>query len=215
MIEEVFCINKSVVHRIAVLDYSNTNKEYQQMYLYIKTHNKTNLKYLGKTEQDPLVYKGSGVYWTNHLRKHGNDVTTEVIFESESKEKIKEMGLYYSDKFDVVKSNEWANLIEENGCGGVPTNAFPKGHIPWSKGRKLPEVSRKLKENWARWRLQNPDYKDKWKKYEKIGFSGEERQSRSTRIADINKQKIQCPHCDKQGNNANMKRWHFDNCKVK
>ena len=24
---------------------------------------------------------------------------------------------------------------------------------------------------------------------------------------------IKCPHCDKEGDSANMKRWHFDNCK--
>ena len=27
--------------------------------------------------------------------------------------------------------------------------------------------------------------------------------------------KIKCPHCDKVGIPANMKRWHFDNCKLK
>ena len=27
--------------------------------------------------------------------------------------------------------------------------------------------------------------------------------------------KIICPHCGKEGNNANMKRYHFDNCKYK
>ena len=29
-----------------------------------------------------------------------------------------------------------------------------------------------------------------------------------------NKTIIKCPHCDKTGNPANMKRWHFDNCSV-
>ena len=41
------------------------------IYLYVKTHNKTGLKYLGKTEQDPFVYLGSGKRWLNHLNKHG------------------------------------------------------------------------------------------------------------------------------------------------
>ena len=26
---------------------------------------------------------------------------------------------------------------------------------------------------------------------------------------------IKCPHCQKEGQLANMKRWHFDNCKFK
>ena len=44
------------------------------IYLYVKTHRKTGLKYLGKTKKDPFVYQGSGVHWKNHLNKHGYDV---------------------------------------------------------------------------------------------------------------------------------------------
>ena len=40
-------------------------------YLYVKTHRITGLKYLGKTKQDPYKYRGSGVYWTSHIKKHG------------------------------------------------------------------------------------------------------------------------------------------------
>lgn len=28
--------------------------------LYLKTHNKTGMKYLGQTKQDPFEYRGSG-----------------------------------------------------------------------------------------------------------------------------------------------------------
>jgi len=42
------------------------------IYLYKKTHNITGLQYLGKTiSKDPYSYTGSGVRWTNHLKKHG------------------------------------------------------------------------------------------------------------------------------------------------
>lgn len=30
----------------------------------------------------------------------------------------------------------------------------------------------------------------------------------------LNKAQLVCPHCGKQGQYANMKRWHFDNCKL-
>lgn len=89
------------------------------IYLYIKTHNKTGLKYLGKTiSKNPFKYKGSGVYWTRHLKIHGDDISTEIIFESESKEEIKEKGIYYSYLWDVVNSKNWANLKIEEGDGG-------------------------------------------------------------------------------------------------
>ena len=60
------------------------------IYLYVKTHNKTGLKYLGKTiSKDPIKYKGSGLYWRNHITKHGYDVTTEIIKECRDDNELK------------------------------------------------------------------------------------------------------------------------------
>lgn len=91
------------------------------MFIYIKTHNVTGLKYLGKTRQDPYKYRGSGIKWRDHISKHGYNVTTEVIYESNNDDDIKRMGIYYSNKFNVVESKEWANLMMEEGNGGVTT----------------------------------------------------------------------------------------------
>ena len=88
------------------------------IYLYVKTHNVTGLKYLGQTKRDPNLYLGSGKYWRCHLDKHGNDVTTEILKECETKSEIKHWGEHYSTKWDIVKSANWANLTEENGAGG-------------------------------------------------------------------------------------------------
>lgn len=88
------------------------------IYIYLKTHNKTGLKYLGKTIQDPYVYKGSGTRWRNHLRKHGNDVSTEILFQSEDAEEIEKFSSSYSEKFNIVESKDFANLKPETGEGG-------------------------------------------------------------------------------------------------
>jgi hypothetical protein len=91
------------------------------IYLYKKTHNKTGLKYLGKTNNPyPHTYKGSGHYWKRHINTHGYDVTTEILLETDDPEKIKEMGIYYSNLWNVVESEEWANLKPEMGDGGDP-----------------------------------------------------------------------------------------------
>ena len=87
------------------------------IYLYVKTHNKTGLKYLGKTTKDPFKYKGSGKRWLRHLSKHGNDVTTEIIKECQTLDEIKEWGLYYSNYWKVVENKNWANMIPETGSG--------------------------------------------------------------------------------------------------
>jgi len=115
------------------------------IYLYVKTHNKTGKKYLGQTaSEDPYTYPGSGVYWKLHLEKHGNDVTTEIIRECQNKEEVKEWGLYYSKLWNVVESDDWANLKEEQGDGGRQSEEVRKriseagkGRTPWNKGKQI------------------------------------------------------------------------------
>jgi hypothetical protein len=41
------------------------------------------------------------------------------------------------------------------------------------------------------------------------------KQSTKEKISMSSKRRIACPHCGKEGNIGNMKRWHFDNCKQK
>ena len=124
-------------------------------YLYKKTHKQTGLKYLGFTKDNPIKYEGSGTYWLLHLDKHGHDVETEVLFETTNKREIKEKGLHYSKLWNIVASNEWANLKPEGGeGGGVPgqnkgkkrpkehvdamragwDRIKDKGYAPWNKG---------------------------------------------------------------------------------
>ena len=88
------------------------------IYLYIKTHNITGLKYLGKTTSDPFKYKGSGTVWQRHIAKHGNDVTTQILFLSESKDEFKIRALEISKQLDIVESKDFANLCYEEGQGG-------------------------------------------------------------------------------------------------
>jgi len=46
-------------------------------------------------------------------------------------------------------------------------------------------------------------------------FGKTHEESAKHRIIEANKQKVECPHCEKVGGIAIMKRWHFDNCKNK
>ena len=103
------------------------------IYLYIKTHNKTGLKYLGKTTyKDPHKYPGSGKYWRLHLEKHGYDYTTEILKECKTKEEVKQWGLYYSNLWNIVNSEQWANLKEEAGDGGDNSSYIPYDTIDYS-----------------------------------------------------------------------------------
>jgi len=92
-------------------------------WLYIKQHNITGLKYFGKTTKDPLLYRGSGKYWKDHIKKHGNNVITVWAELFTDRESLIEYALNFSMQHNIVNSAEWANLIVENGIdGNVPGN---------------------------------------------------------------------------------------------
>lgn len=87
--------------------------------LMIQQHNKTGLKYFHKSATRGTEYKGSGKRWKNHLKKHGDDVTT--IWSGQfSEDEVEEFALFVSEEFDIVNSEEWANMIPENGFDGAP-----------------------------------------------------------------------------------------------
>ena len=114
------------------------------IYLCVKTHITTGLKYLCQTtKSDPHKYLGSGKYWKLHLKKHGAEHSTEIIKECTSKDELREWGIHYSLLWNVVESTDWANLMEENGGGGKTTP------YPLNKGKKLSFVPKteKHKEN--------------------------------------------------------------------
>lgn len=85
--------------------------------LYIKTHNKTGLKYFGRTiNEDYNSYVGSGTRWRHHIKIHGYDVTTEVYkqYDDICFGLVRD-ALRFSRNNNIVKDNGWANLKEENG----------------------------------------------------------------------------------------------------
>ena len=99
---------------------NNTLKEKPMYYLMIKEHNKTGLKYLCKSErEDHEKYYGSGTYWRKHLKQHGYDITSKVIFNSNNIEEFSNKCVHYSIEYDIIDSNEWANLIIETGLDGT------------------------------------------------------------------------------------------------
>lgn len=87
--------------------------------LMVKIHLTTGLKYLCYTQRDDWQkYTGSGVLWKKHLEEHGQHFSTELLFETENYAEFKEFAIKKSKEFNVVDSNEWANLKLEEGDGG-------------------------------------------------------------------------------------------------
>jgi hypothetical protein len=92
-------------------------------YLLLKEHNKTKLKYLCKfTEgikiKSPFIYKGSGKYWKRHIKKHGNDVNTKILYLGNCEKELSACAIFWSSFYDVANNKEFANIIPENGLDG-------------------------------------------------------------------------------------------------
>jgi len=89
--------------------------------LMIKSHNITGLKYLCYTRSEGAqytTYKGSGKRWKEHLKKHGADISTELIYETACKKDFVKKATEISLHYNVVEDSNWANLKHETGDGG-------------------------------------------------------------------------------------------------
>lgn len=169
--------------------------------LYIYRHNLTKLLYFGRTTKMHKKYFGSGPNWKRHLVKHGKSVTLEYSEIFDNQEDATEFAIFFSEEFDIVKSDKWANARIED------AKHYSGG--PRSEKSKLNMRNAQLKNNFMRGRfgelhhnygkLRSEDAKLK----SSIALSG--------RICP----KVTCPHCGVTGGNATMPRWHFDNCKRK
>lgn len=132
------------------------------VYLYIKIHNNTGLMYFGRTvNPNPEKYSGSGVYWRNHLKKYGKNISTILFEKFDSLEDAKEFAIFFSEEYDIVNSNKWANMIVEtaeqksNMTGYTHTkesllkmSMANLGENHWNYGKTRPdEVKEKIKKS--------------------------------------------------------------------
>jgi hypothetical protein len=88
--------------------------------LYYKQCSHCELKYYGKsTLQNVEDYRGSGIRWKNHLKKH--NATSIHIWNSDwfYDDSIIEVAMKFSIDNNIIESNEWANLEIENGMSGA------------------------------------------------------------------------------------------------
>ena len=215
------------------------------IYIYIKESPK-GLKYLGKTVRNPYTYLGSGTRWKAHIKKNNytyKDTKTTILYETVSKEKLKEVGLYYSKLYDVTNRKDWANLMDEKGDGGGQmTGKFHKESTKVLMGKskigdnnpmKRPEVVEKARKSREGYRP-TEETKEKTRQalvgrkrpvevVEKIkkGLTG--RKLSSSHIKALKGPRkpygkqatVKCKYCQVEGGVNSITRWHNENCKHK
>lgn len=131
-------------------------KQFKPTYLYVKTHNITGLKYFGKTTSNKTNYRGSGTYWKRHLKKHGCDITTEIIGYFTDADECMRVALEFSQTHNIVQSIEWANQCVENGLAGgdtISNRTQADKAIASEKRRRT--IAEKSPEELAEWRAKN------------------------------------------------------------
>lgn len=134
------------------------------IYLYVKQHTLTGLKYFGKTtSKNPFKYSGSGTRWRRHIKKHGKEyIITLEVWGFDDQELCTEFALKFSEENNIVESDEWANFIPENGLNGGVT--VP---VLWDDEMRIRQ-SKIHKELW-----EDPDYRNKMMK-RPVHFHSEE-----------------------------------------
>lgn len=214
---------------------SVSQSDFVPTWLYIKQHNKTGLKYFGKTTMtDPIKYKGSGTVWKRHIKKYGNDVTTVWCCLFIKKEEIVEYAIKFSIDHDIVNSKEWANLLIENGLSGS-TKGIVRSEETCKKisksrlGQRDSEETRKKKsQNAIRLfgsanpmynKTHTPEALAKCVKYGKnngmFGKHNTEEAKEKNRLSHLGKKpsRCSCIHCKKEIDIANLSRSHGTKCK--
>lgn len=197
-----------------------------KIYLYVKQHKTTGLKYFGQTHtKDPYTYKGSGTYWKRHLNKHGFEIDTINVWEFNSQDDATAFAINFSIENKIVESKDWANLDIENAKQGAqPGNknaTAGKGKLKSAEHKNKLSKSKLGKE---RKDLIGNTYATALKGRKKttahqdaINSSLNSKECKQKiKTTWENKLVVTCPHCGIIGKEGhNMKRYHFNNCKRK
>tara|TARA_B100000902_G_C26687159_1_gene610654 strand:- start:73 stop:522 length:450 start_codon:yes stop_codon:yes gene_type:complete len=115
-----------------------------------KTHKVTGLMYICKTEQDPFKYEGSGIEWRQHLREHGKEHDTEVLFSSEDRDEVRQFCLDYAKTNpEYWKKEEYANMLLESGGydnTGQANPNFKHGRaVGWKSNKQIQKENDRIR----------------------------------------------------------------------
>lgn len=193
------------------------------IYLYLKTHNKTGLMYLGKTVKDPFKYHGSGKRWKNHLKVHGKDITTEILFQTEDIDEFRIVALIFSHALDIVESDSYANLTPENGEGGDTFSG--KKHstetikLMKERAKDRPPMPEEVKQkiSTAKTGVKTAPHPKRTEEYCKAlseRLKGKEPWNKGVSGYNLVNIEVACPHCGAVGRAGGFHAWHFDNCLI-
>lgn len=205
----------------------NCIKNFLPTRLYIKKHKITGLRYLGKyTKEDIENYLGSGKRWNNHIKKHGKEsIITEWVSDwFNDPILLQEIALFISKEYDIVNSNEWANLKPEYGIEGHKLFGKSNGMYGSSRtGENNPfykkEHTKKTKELISKKKKGKKQTKEFCENRSKIIKNNNPMNNiesvEKLRQSALKRSKLLCVYCDNSFDPGNFKKYHSEKCRHK
>lgn len=196
--------------------------------IYKSVNTKTGKVYIGFDSDWPSrvrihksASKNQDYKFYRAIRKYGWDnFEWSVIYQSKDKQHtLKEMESYFINEYNSMK-NGYNSTLGGDGTFGHKVSDKTKKLI--SEGNKVskpqtPEHIQKRADA-LRGKKRKPlsdEIKSKISQATKgIPRPMSEQHKKNLKCHQNNLIKLTCPHCNKTGQLANMKRWHFDNCKL-
>ena len=201
--------------------------------IYKSVNSKTNQVYIGFDSKWPnrqkvhkSASKNGNSKFYNAIRKYGwESFDWEVIYQSKDREHtLNVMESYFIEQYDSF--NIGYNLtLGGDGTFGVVLSENAKQKISNThKGKTLSknhikilvEKGKKLtgEKNPMYGKTLSEDHKKKISQSTKgISKPMTDEHKKNLKCHSNNLIKVSCPHCGKEGQLTNMKRWHFDKCK--
>ena len=122
------------------------------MIIIYKTTNKINNKiYVGRDCKNNPYYFGSGIILKKSIKKYGKENFKKEILckckninEAIKKEKywIKKLNSFYPNGYNISAGGDGGDVLSHN-PNKLKIIEKKKGHIPWNKGKKMSDVTKK------------------------------------------------------------------------
>jgi hypothetical protein len=150
-----------------------------------------------------------------HKDKIVSDETKELISKNR---KGKNSGID-NPMYGKQHTEETRNKISESSIGKVITDETRKKISEANKGKKISNETRK-KISEVKTGVKRGEFSEEWKKKISEANKGKKMSDEAIENFIIARTGIkyiesECPHCGKIGGGGNMKRYHFENCKIK
>ena len=181
------------------------------MIVYITENLINGKRYIGRDMYDNPTYLGSGKLLNKAIKKYGRENFKKTTLQRcNSLDELKSVEEYWIKYYNASTNEKFYNILDGSTGGDSLTN-HPNLENIKNKIREARKTQKINHSTETRKKIGDSQRGEKAFWYQKQR-SPEINKKVSLALSGKPKRIIQCPHCNKQGGEPQMKRWHFDNC---